>query len=98
MNTLRSSYISTRVEPKLKASASETLKKVGLTTSDAITLFLHQVVLHQGLPFEVRIPNAESLSAIKEMRQTTSRKKLSTAKTSEEMIRTILGKDKKRNA
>ena len=96
MNTLRTSYINARVEPKLKASAHETLKKVGLTTSDAITLFLHQVVLHQGLPFEVRVPNAESRAALKEIREPKIRSKLRTAKTSKEMMIAILHEHKKR--
>jgi addiction module RelB/DinJ family antitoxin len=93
MSTLRTSYINARVEPKLKASAHRTLKKVGITTSDAITLFLHQVVLHQGLPFDVRIPNAETIRAIKEMRSANLRKKMLTAKTSEALLTQILNSD-----
>lgn len=93
MNMLRSSYINARVEPKLKASASRTLKKVGMTTSDAITLFLHQVVLHQGLPFDVRVPNAETVKAMKEMRNLNTRKKLPTAASSEAALAQILKVD-----
>ncbi len=92
MDTLRTDYINARVEPKLKASAHRALKKVGLSTSDAITLFLHQVVLHQGLPFDVRIPNAETVRAIKEMRSVSARKKLPTAKNPDAMFSQILGR------
>lgn len=92
MNTLRTDYINARIEPKLKASAHRALKKVGLSTSDAITLFLHQVVLHQGLPFDVRIPNAETVRAIKEMRNVSARKKLPAAKTPGAMFSQILTK------
>ncbi|HEY4489021.1 MAG TPA: type II toxin-antitoxin system RelB/DinJ family antitoxin [Candidatus Paceibacterota bacterium] len=98
MDTLRSSYINARIEPKLKASAHRALKKVGLTPSDAITLFLHQVVLHQGLPFDVRVPNAETMKAIKEMRTASQRKKLPTATTSEAMLKRILDKKRKKAA
>jgi len=55
-----------RVEPKLKREAEAVLKKVGLTSSEAITLFLTQVRLAKGLPFPVRIPNAATRRALKD--------------------------------
>lgn len=45
-----------RIEPELKAHAEEILHSLGLSATDAITLFYHQVILHQGLPFDVRRP------------------------------------------
>ncbi len=96
METQRTSYINARIEPRLKASVSKTLKKVGMTTSDAITLFFHQVELHKGLPFDVRIPNAETLQAVKEMRTPALRKNLPVAASPEEMFEQILGKDWKK--
>lgn len=39
---------------------------MGLTTSEATRLFLHSVVLHKGLPFDLRLPNEETATAIKE--------------------------------
>ena len=42
---------------------------MGLTTSEATRLFLHSVVLHKGLPFELRIPNEETVTAIKETQE-----------------------------
>lgn len=53
----KSSTIQTRVDPKLKSNAMRIFEKLHLTMSDAITLFLTQVTLKNGLPFEVRIPN-----------------------------------------
>jgi len=63
----KTGYITARVEPKLKASAGRVLSRVGVSTSDGITMFLRQVVLHDGLPFEVRVPNATSKKAIEEL-------------------------------
>ena len=63
----KTDYITARVEPKLKASAGRVLNKVGVSTSDAITMFLRQVVLQGGLPFEVRAPNAVTKRAIEEL-------------------------------
>src|SRR3954469_8384496 len=66
-NMSKTGYITARVEPKLKASAARVLKKVGVSTSDAITLFLRQVVMQRGLPFDVRVPNAKTRRAINEL-------------------------------
>ncbi|MEA2987986.1 MAG: DNA protein [Alphaproteobacteria bacterium] len=53
----RTETIRARVEPALKRGAEAVLKKIGLTPSEAITLFLTQVKLSKGLPFPVQIPN-----------------------------------------
>jgi DNA-damage-inducible protein J len=64
----KTAYITARIEPKLKAQAGRVLAKVGVSTTDAITMFMRQVVLHEGLPFEVRVPNAETRKAIEEIK------------------------------
>ena len=58
--------IRARVQPELKRGAEAVLKRIGLTPSEAITLFLTQVKLTKGLPFPVRIPNKATRRAIKE--------------------------------
>lgn len=60
--------IRARVEPALKRDAEAVLKKIGLSPSEAITLFLTQVRLTKGLPFPVRTPNRQTRRAIKETR------------------------------
>jgi len=57
-----------RIEPRLKRDAEAVLKKVGLTSSEAITLFYKQVELMQGLPFPVRVPNKTTRRAITDAR------------------------------
>ncbi|MEZ5537942.1 MAG: type II toxin-antitoxin system RelB/DinJ family antitoxin [Thiolinea sp.] len=52
----KTAVITTRVDPDLKASAEEVLAKLGMTTAQAITMFLKQVELNQGLPFTPRLP------------------------------------------
>jgi DNA-damage-inducible protein J len=54
---MKTATIRARVEPGLKAKAEKVLEGVGLSPTDAITIFYRQVVLHRGLPFPVRIPN-----------------------------------------
>jgi DNA-damage-inducible protein J len=59
-----------RVEADVKAGVESTLKTLGLSTTEAINIFLHQVILAGGLPFEVKNPqyNAETIAAIQEAR------------------------------
>jgi DNA-damage-inducible protein J len=49
--------IRAQIKPDLKAEVEEVFKRLGLSTAEAIILFFHQVKLHKGLPFEVKIPN-----------------------------------------
>ena len=60
--------IRARVEPELKREAEELFSSLGLTTTEAITLFYRQVTLHRGLPFSVRIPNSETVEALEQAR------------------------------
>ena len=57
----KSSSVYTRVEPELKEQVEEVLSKLGIPMANAINLFLHQVVLQRGIPFEVKIPNGTPL-------------------------------------
>jgi addiction module RelB/DinJ family antitoxin len=56
----KTAYIKARIEPKLKAQAAKVLARAGVSMTDAITMFMRQVVLQKDLPVEVRAPNAES--------------------------------------
>ena len=53
----KTAMVRARVEPKLKDEAEQILHNLGLSTTQAITLFYRQVELHEGLPFEVVISN-----------------------------------------
>ena len=62
----KSANVSARIDPEVKNSAEQIFKELGLTTSQAITLFYRQVDIQHGLPFEVKIPNRATLKAIKD--------------------------------
>lgn len=64
----KTSTVQIRIEPELKASVEKVLDDLGLSMSSAISLFLKQVVLHDGLPFPVKVPNAETLAALNEVK------------------------------
>ena len=53
----RTAVITTRVDPTLKANAEKVLAQLGMTTAQAITMFLKQVELNRGLPFTPRLPD-----------------------------------------
>lgn len=56
-----------RVDKQIKDEATKYLSQLGLNASEATRLFLYSVVLHKGLPFEIKLPNKESLEAIKDV-------------------------------
>jgi DNA-damage-inducible protein J len=58
--------IRSRIDPAVKAEAQVILEKMGLSMSDAMRLFLHQVILEKGLPFDVKIPKKETLHALED--------------------------------
>ena len=62
----KTAMITARVDPDLKADAEKVLNKLGISTTEAINLFLSQVRLRRGLPFDVKIPNKTTLKAMKD--------------------------------
>lgn len=57
-------FVHSRINNDIKEQASLILDKIGLNVSDAIRLFLNQVVMQRGIPFAVNIPNAETIVAM----------------------------------
>ena len=57
-----------RVEPSVKQKAEKTLSDLGLSITEAINVFLNQVILNDGIPFEIRKPkyNKETIQAIED--------------------------------
>jgi DNA-damage-inducible protein J len=57
-----------RIETGLKKEATAVLAAMGLSVSDAIRLMLVRVVSDKALPFDVRIPNAETQAAMQDIK------------------------------
>ena len=53
----KTSTVRARIDPDLKGKAEHIFQQLGLTTTQAITLFYKQVELRKGLPFDIAIPN-----------------------------------------
>ena len=58
--------IQAHIEPDLKQAAEAIFSQIGISSSEAIRMFYYQVRLHGGIPFDVRIPNQETLDAMAE--------------------------------
>ncbi len=53
----KTSTVRARIEPELKEKAEHIFQRLGLTTTQAMTLFYKQVELNNGLPFDITMPN-----------------------------------------
>lgn len=58
-----------RIDSDIKARATEALHAMGLSVSDAIRLLLVRVAEEQRLPFDVKVPNRETLDAVRELEE-----------------------------
>ncbi len=64
----KAAMIRARTEPDIKLKAEAIFEKLGLNATSAINLFYRQVLLHKGLPFDVRLPNATTRKAVAEVK------------------------------
>ena len=61
----KTAMIRARMEPSLKESVEDIFNKIGLSATEAITLFYQQVVINRGIPFELKIPNDETIETFR---------------------------------
>ncbi len=63
--------VQSRVKPELKAEAEALFSAMGMSTAEAIRIFLQQSVNMGGLPFQpsARQPNAATLDAMNELKR-----------------------------
>lgn len=66
---LKTTDVRCRIDEDLKDRATTVLNACGLSLSDAMRLFLRQVVSTQGLPFEVRVPSEKTARAMAQARE-----------------------------
>jgi DNA-damage-inducible protein J len=57
-----------RLTPEIKKEAEDILNKLGISISAAYEMFYRQIIAHDGLPFELRIPNKKTLDAMNSAR------------------------------
>ncbi len=59
--TAKTDILRVRISPELKDSVKKILEKLGLSPSEAINIYFRQIEMEQGIPFEVKIPNKETI-------------------------------------
>jgi DNA-damage-inducible protein J len=82
----KTAVIQARIDPTVKEKAQKVLETLHISMSEAISLYLTQVVLHRGIPFEIRIPNRVTLAALQEAEE---RKNLRVVGSVDELFREI---------
>ncbi|MGH7901304.1 MAG: type II toxin-antitoxin system RelB/DinJ family antitoxin [Thermodesulfobacteriota bacterium] len=82
----KTSTVRARIEPELKNRAENLFQRLGITTTQAITLFYRQVILRKGLPFEIVIPNSTTLKTFED---TDAGRNLIVAKDAEDMFKKL---------
>jgi DNA-damage-inducible protein J len=53
----KSAIIQTRIDPIIKNKAQNIFNRLNISMSEAISIFLTQVTLKRGIPFEITLPN-----------------------------------------
>ncbi|MCP3852769.1 MAG: type II toxin-antitoxin system RelB/DinJ family antitoxin [Gammaproteobacteria bacterium] len=64
----KTEIVQARIDPEIKHQVEEVFSSIGVNTTEAIRIFFHQVIAFKGLPFDVRIPNQETIDALNEPR------------------------------
>ena len=60
----RTANVFARVEPELKEQAESVLDQLGIQMSNAVGMFLRQIVLQKGIPFEMKLPRTAPLTMV----------------------------------
>ncbi|MBN1782752.1 type II toxin-antitoxin system RelB/DinJ family antitoxin [bacterium] len=60
----KTAIIQARIDPEVKNNAQNVLSKLNISMSEAISIFLTQVSLNRGIPFEIKIPNDRTIDTL----------------------------------
>jgi DNA-damage-inducible protein J len=66
---MRTAIIHARIEPATKQKAERVIRKLGMTPTEAIRIFYRQIILRDGLPFRVAVPNSLTAATLQKSRQ-----------------------------
>jgi DNA-damage-inducible protein J len=62
---MATTMVHVRVDEKTKQRAAKTLAGMGISVSDAVRMLLVRVAAEKALPFEVKVPNATTVKAMR---------------------------------
>ena len=69
---MKTAIINARVKPDLKSDVENILSQLGITTTQAITMYFEQIKINNGIPFSLIIPNDETIKAMQDARDNTN--------------------------
>ena len=69
MGTTKTALARALIDPEIKKKAETILKELGLSVSKSFELFYRQIIANRGLPFELQVPNQNTMTAIENSRQ-----------------------------
>jgi len=61
------SIVQVRIDRRIKKEAAHVLEGMGLSVSDAVRMLLMRIAREKAIPFDIRVPNAETVAAIDEL-------------------------------
>jgi DNA-damage-inducible protein J len=73
----------------MKEKVKEIFKQYGMGLSDAFNIFLSQSVMEKGIPFQVKIPNKETLEAMQDVESNTNLQEVSFEQLQDDMKQCI---------
>jgi len=65
---MKTAIINARIKPDLKGDVEQILSQLGITTTQAITMFFEQIRMNGGIPFPLKIPNEQTQQAMMDAR------------------------------
>jgi len=65
---MKTAVVHSRIQPEIKEKAEKILQRLGLSPTEAIRMFYTQIALRNGLPFDVSLPNDETIKALEDSR------------------------------
>ena len=68
IRAMKTAAVHSRIQPEIKEQAETILHRLGLSPTEAIRMFYSQITLRNGLPFDVAIPNEETVQALEDSR------------------------------
>jgi len=63
---MKNAVVNARMEVELKSEVEAIFKQLGMNTTQAITIFFEQIRLHRAIPFEIKLPNQETVEAMQD--------------------------------
>jgi DNA-damage-inducible protein J len=67
---IKKARVEVRIESGLKDDVSAILRKLDISEAEAIRMYYRQIAINKGIPFELKVPNKETIKALDEIKKT----------------------------